>query len=107
MISKYRSLPVLYSAIENPDVTGYAFKKGYLEKGGHIGIRPHIEIKGAEAAILRGEGHFDTEIVYDLIFSHKDTRDQILLKNVKQETFNKITAFYQKIIDEQWIFCYR
>ena len=115
MNSFYRLLPVLYCAKENPKTTGLVFKKGYFERGGHIGITSTFE--GMDST-TRGMVHvhgtpysevqpFTITVRVHITISHKDFKEQYLIKGIEEQTYIKIREFYEKIKNEQWLVCYR
>lgn len=115
MNSFYRLLPVLYCAKENPKATGLVFKKGYFEGGGHIGLTSTFEemvspTKGMVHVHGTPPGYvqpFTITVRTHITISHKDFKEQYLIKGIEAQTSTKIREFYERIKNEQWLVCYR
>lgn len=111
MISLYRSLPVLYCAKENPKTTGLIFEKGYFERGGQIGLTSTFEgMDLAAKQVLRTASSdvqpFTITVRTHIAISHKDFKEQYLIKGVEAHTSSKIREFFEKIKNEQWLVHY-
>lgn len=108
MISLYRGMGVLYCAKENPKTTGIAFKKGYFERGGHVGVTTMLNNTSVQNVLKVSDNSrffITTETV--ITISHKDFKEQYLIKGIEAHTSNKIREFYEKIKNEQWVEHYK
>ena len=104
MISLYRGMCVLYCTKENPKTTGIAFKKGYFERGGHIGVTTMLNNTSAQNVLKVSDNSrffITTETV--IAISHKDLKQQYLIKSIKYLTYKNFQEFYEKIKNEQWL----
>lgn len=111
MISLYRLLPVLYCAKENPKTTGLVFEKGYFERGGYIGLTSTFEgMDSPTKGMVHVHGTSPSEVQpftitvrTHIAISHKDFKEQYLIKGIEAQTSNKIREFYERIKNEQWL----
>ena len=108
MISLYRGMCVLYCAKENPKTTGIAFKKGYFERGGHVGVSTRFyntSVQNAPKVRVNSSFFIITETV--IVLSHKDLEQQYLIKSIKDLTYKNFQEFFKKIKNEQWLDYYK
>lgn len=111
MNSFYRLLPVLYCAKENPKTTGLVFKKGYFERGGHIGLtstfeemdKGMVQVLGTVPSVV---SPFTITVRTHITISHKDFKEQYLIKGIGGQTSDKIREFYERTKNEQWLVHY-
>lgn len=108
MISLYRGMCVLYCAKENPKTTAIAFKKGYFERGGHIGVTTMFDNTSAQNALKASvNSRFFITVETVIVLSHKDLEQQYLIKGIKHLTYKNFQEFFEKIKNEQWVEHYK